>query len=55
MESGESSPDPFRNIAQDAYQVAQKRAISSAQPTNEKKAIVDELANRLYEEASNPQ
>jgi len=53
LETAESSPDPYRNIAQEAYQLAIQRAVSSTQPTNEKKAVVDELATKLYDEAVN--
>lgn len=53
LEMAESSPDPYRNIAQEAYQLALQRAVSSTQPTNEKKAVVDELTTKLYDEAAN--
>ena len=53
LEMAESSPDPYRNIAQEAYQLALNRAVSSTQPTNEKKAVVDNLATKLYDEAAN--
>lgn len=52
LEVAESSPDPYRNIARDAYQLALQRALSSSQPTNDKKAVVDNLATKLYEEAA---
>ena len=52
LETVESSPDPYRNIAQEAYQLALQRAVSSTQPTNEKKVVVDELATKLYDEAT---
>ena len=52
LETAESSPDPYRNIAQEAYRLALNRAVNSAQSTNDKKAIVDELAAKLYDEAA---
>jgi hypothetical protein len=51
LEMAESSPDPYRNIARDAYQLALKRVLSSTQLTDEKKAVVDNLAAKLYDEA----
>lgn len=47
LEMAESSPDPYRNIAQEAYQIALKHAVSST-----KKNIVDKLATKLYDEAA---
>lgn len=48
LETAESSPDPYRNIAQEAYQLALNRAVE-----NKKKAVVHELATKLYDEAAN--
>lgn len=55
LESIESSPDPYRNIAQEAYQVALNQALNSVESSNDKKAVVDSLATKLYEEAINQQ
>ena len=51
IETGETSPDPYRNIARDAYQIAQERVLASDQTSDRKKAIIDRLAARLVEEA----
>ncbi len=47
LETVESSPDPFRNIAQEAYRLTLNRAVR-----NKKKTIVDQLARKLYDEAT---
>jgi predicted ATPase len=51
LEMAESSPDPYRNIARDAYEIALKRAINSPNSTIERKIIVDNLASKLYDDA----
>ncbi|MCA1755447.1 MAG: AAA family ATPase [Spirochaeta sp.] len=52
LETGESSPDPFRNIARDAYQLAQDIALQGNIPHGRKRAIVERLAGNLFEEAT---
>ena len=52
LETAETSPDPYRNIARDAYQLAQDRVLASDSPTNTKKDMIDKLATRLLEESS---
>jgi predicted ATPase len=49
IETRETSPDPYRNIARDAYQIAQNRVLESDQTSDRKKAIIDRLATRLVE------
>lgn len=52
LETAESSPDPFRNIAREAYQVAQDFAMERDPSTDRKREIVTQLAEQLYEDAS---
>ena len=52
IETGETSPDPYRNIARDAYQIAQERVLEFDQTSDRKKAIIDHLATKLIEEAT---
>ena len=52
LETAETSPDPYRNIARDAYQLAQDRVLSSARRTETKKEIIDKLATKLVEEST---
>ncbi|HTB83467.1 MAG TPA: AAA family ATPase [Candidatus Sulfotelmatobacter sp.] len=52
IETRETSPDPYRNIARDAYQIAQERVLESDQTSDRKKAIIDHLAARLVEEST---
>lgn len=51
IETAETSPDPYRNIARDAYQIAQDEVLKSDETSDRKKAIIDRLAARLVEEA----
>lgn len=51
IETAETSPDPYRNIARDAYQMAQDQVLASDERTDRKKEIIDHLAARLVEEA----
>lgn len=51
IETSETSPDPYRNIARDAYQLAQDRALNSDQDTERKKALINQLATKLFDEA----
>lgn len=52
LEIDESSPDPYRNIARKAYQLAQKRILQSDEETEKKVVLVDRLAGQLVEEAT---
>jgi len=52
LETGESFPDPFRNIARDAYKLAQDITLEADVPHGRKRAIVERLADNLYEEAA---
>ena len=52
LQTAETSPDPYRNIARDAYQLAQDRILGSGGPTDTKKGIIDKLATRLVEEST---
>jgi predicted ATPase len=52
IETAETSPDPYRNIARDAYQIAQDQLLKTDQSSNRKKAIIDNLAARLVESAT---
>jgi predicted ATPase len=45
-----TSPDPYRNIARDAYQLAQTYILNSNVNSNMKTRIIDRLATKLYEE-----
>jgi hypothetical protein len=51
IETAETSPDPYRNIARDAYQMAQDQVLESDERSDRKKKIIDHLAARLVEEA----
>jgi len=51
IETGETSPDPYRNIARDAFQVAQEQVLQSEYNFDRKKVIIERLAGRLFEEA----
>jgi len=51
IETAETSPDPYRNIARDAYQIAQNQVLESDERSDRKKKIIDHLAARLVEEA----
>jgi hypothetical protein len=51
IETGETSPDPYRNIARDAYQIAQDHVLKSDETSDRKKLIIDRLAARLVEDA----
>jgi len=52
METAETSPDPYKNIARDAYQIAQDMVLDSDAASEKKKRVIDRLANRLVEQAS---
>jgi len=52
VETAETSPDPYRNIARDAYQLAQEHVLKSDETGDRKKQIIDKLAIRLVEEAA---
>jgi predicted ATPase len=52
IETAETSPDPYRNIARDAYQLAQEDVLKMDEPGDRKKRIIDKLAARLIEEAT---
>ena len=51
IETAETSPDPYRNIARDAYQLAQDDVLRMDEPGDRKKRIIDKLAARLVEDA----
>ena len=52
FETGETSPDPYRNIARDAFRVAQDRVLQSDDVSDRKKVLIDRLAARLLDEAT---
>jgi predicted ATPase len=52
LEIDESSPDPYRNIARKAYQMAQERILTSDEPTENKVVLVDRLAGQLVEQTA---
>jgi hypothetical protein len=52
LEIDESSPDPYRNIARKAYQLAQKTILQSDEVTERKIVLVDRLADQLVEETT---
>jgi hypothetical protein len=52
VETTETSPDPYRNIARDAYQIAQEQVLEADETSDRKKAIIDTLAERLVEKAA---
>ena len=52
VETSETSPDPYRNIARDAYQVAQDFVLNSGDSSYDKTLIIDALAARLVEEVT---
>lgn len=45
------TPDPYRNIAKEAYKLAQKYTVSSNNKPEEKLVIIQRLAEKLYVEA----
>jgi len=47
----ESSPDPYRNIAMQAYELAQQMVLDSDKESSRRSQVVEELAKMLYEEA----
>ena len=51
IETSETSPDPYRNIARDAYEKAQDLALDANIPTDRKLAIIEKLAQQLFENA----
>jgi len=52
LETTETSPDPYRNIARDAYKLAQERVLGSEEESDRKKVLIDKLAESLVEHAS---
>lgn len=54
LEATESSPDPFRNIAREAYQIAQEISMKADVPQGRKRAIVERLADQLYAASASP-
>jgi predicted ATPase len=52
IETAETSPDPYKNIARDAYQLAQDIVLHADAPSEKKRQVIDRLATRLVEEAS---
>jgi predicted ATPase len=55
IETAETSPDPYRNIARDAYQLAQEQILEGDHSSDRKRAIIERLATRLVEEATKDQ
>lgn len=51
VETSETSPDPYRNIARDAYQMAQDKALAADASIDRKREIIERLAAKLFEEA----
>ncbi len=47
----ESSPDPYRNIAMQAYELALQKVLDSDKNNSKRSQIVEELAKQLYDEA----
>jgi predicted ATPase len=52
METSETSPDPYKNIARDAYQMAQDIVLQADAASEKKRTVINRLAARLVEEAS---
>jgi ABC-type multidrug transport system ATPase subunit len=52
IETAETSPDPYRNIARDAFELAQNQILHSKHTSDRKKTIIDRLATKLVEEAT---
>jgi predicted ATPase len=52
IETAETSPDPYRNIARDAYQIAQEQILDADHTSDRKMAIIEHLAARLVEDAA---
>lgn len=53
LELLESSPDPFRNIAKEAYQLALDRAVAADELASHRSEIVERLAAMMFDEAAN--
>lgn len=51
FETEETSPDPYRNIARDAFQIAQNLILQTDNTSSRKKLIIDKLAENLSEKA----
>ncbi len=51
IETSETSPDPYRNIARDAYELAQDLTLDTGIPTDRKLVIIEKLAQQLFENA----
>ncbi len=49
FELDESSPDPYRNIARKAYQIAQQNILQSGEESEKKLVMIDRLAEQLFE------
>jgi predicted ATPase len=52
LDTSETSPDPYRNIARDAYEMAQDIILHKEEASDNKKRIIDRLATRLVDQAS---
>lgn len=51
IETAETSPDPYRNIARDAYELAQDLTLETEQPTDRKLKIIEKLGHQLFDNA----
>jgi hypothetical protein len=49
--TAEGSPDPYKNIARDAYEVAMQRLVADDTPSDVKINAVEKLAEMLYQNA----
>lgn len=52
LDTSETSPDPYRNIARDAYEIAQDIVLNRPEASDSKKRIIDRLAAQLVEHAA---
>jgi predicted ATPase len=52
LDAVESSPDPYRNIARSAFQIAQDNIVGTDNLSDRKSLIIEKLAKKLYEESS---
>jgi len=52
VETAETSPDPYRNIARDAYQLAQEIIMQADWSQSRKKQTIDRLASKLFEDST---
>lgn len=51
IETAETSPDPYRNIAREAYQLAIQNVLNDDGTAESKRQVIDRLAKKLVEEA----